>query len=70
MGPQESMAKFYSEAKTEGIVCQPSALGAEIYLWAFGRAEHVLDHMFTNEFEPTIEGLPQIIPGCSATKST
>ena len=50
-----------------GIVCAPSRLGAELFLWAFGHGDKRLDFMLTEEFSAEIEGIPQSIPNAVGT---
>lgn len=61
-GPKEAIVKLFSGATEGGIVCQPSALGAELFLWAFGHADKSLEYLFSPEFSPTVEGLPTFFP--------
>ena len=68
MGNVESLKKIYSKAESNGIVCQPSALGAELFLWAFGKAEHPLDFIFDERFKPIVHGLPFAVEGSVATQ--
>jgi hypothetical protein len=67
-GPKESMVKLFSGAIESGIVCQPSALGAELFLWAFGHADKSLEYLFCPEFLSVVEGLPTFFPGACPTK--
>lgn len=67
-GPQEAMKQFYSEAHEGGIVCGPSALGAELYLWAFGQADQTLEYIFDKDFIPVVADIPQAFPNAIATK--
>lgn len=69
MGNEESLKKLYSKAKEGGIICQPSAIGAELFLWAFGRADHPLDYIFNNDFKPTVDGLPPFVSDAAPTKA-
>lgn len=68
-GNKDSIAKLFAGATDGGIVCQPSALGGELFLWAFGHADKPLDYMFSPEFLPVVEGLPNSIQGACATKA-
>jgi hypothetical protein len=68
MGPKDSIIKLYSKAQEDGIVCQPSALGSELFLWAFGQAEHPLDFLFSVDFTPIVKGVPRIVVGAAPTK--
>ena len=42
-----------------GLTCQPTSLGAEVFLWAFGHSDKELDFLFTQDFD--IEGVPGFI---------
>ena len=53
-----------------GIVCTPSALGVELFLWAFGYGDKELNLFLTGGFLPEIEGIPKSIPNAVATKDT
>lgn len=67
-GPKEKIAKVYSGAEDGGIVCQPSALGAELFLWAFGRADQRPEYIFDQLFNPTVKDIPLYVAGASATE--
>jgi hypothetical protein len=68
-GPQDHMAKLFPAASDGGIVCQPSALGAELFLWAFGHGDQASDFIFSPGFSPVVNGLPTLIEGACATKA-
>lgn len=68
-GPKDSIAKIYAGATDGGIVIQPSALGAELFLWAFGYAEKSLEYIFDSSFSAAIEGVPSQFSGARATKT-
>jgi len=68
-GHKDSMVKLFPGATDGGIVCQPSALGGELFLWAFGHADKPLDYLFSPEFLPIVDGLPITIQGACATKT-
>lgn len=68
-GPQEHMAKLFPAASDGGIVCQPSALGAELFLWAFGHGDKTADYIFDADFSTIVSGLPTSIEGACATKA-
>lgn len=58
-----------SEVITEpGIVCTPTAKGAELFLWGFGCGSHDLDYVFSDEFNFSIDGMPQMVNNSKATK--
>ncbi|MDO6505358.1 hypothetical protein Q4506_01570 [Colwellia sp. 4_MG-2023] len=69
-GGKDHMSKIVKSAQYDGIMCQPSALGAELFLWAFGQGDKGLDYIFNNNFNPKIDDLPQIIPNTIAVKET
>lgn len=67
-GPQEKIVDIFKNAKDGGIVCQPSAIGAELFLWAFGRAEQPLSYIFDPSFVPVVKNCPLAVPGACAVK--
>ena len=68
-GTRESLKEIFAQAPGNGIVCQPSSLGAELFLWAFGHGDIPIDHMLSGSLEAEIDGLPKCVPGAVATKS-
>ncbi|MBV8247064.1 MAG: hypothetical protein JO200_01300 [Comamonas sp.] len=58
-GQKEHMVKLFPAATSGGIVCQPSAHGAELFLSAFGMADRHLDEIFTVDFPEFPTGLPK-----------
>ena len=68
-GDKENLVKLFAGATEGGIICQPSALGAELFLWAFGYSDKPLEYLFSPEFSPLVEGLPPFIQGACATKA-
>jgi hypothetical protein len=67
-GDMESIKKIFQDANDSGIICQPSALGVELFLWAFGHSDKVQDYLFNKNFEPRLVGLPKYLEGaCHAT---
>lgn len=67
-GSKEHMEKKVKNANDGGILCQPSALGAELFLWAFGERDQPLSHIFDNDFKPLIEDTPKMVTNVIATK--
>jgi hypothetical protein len=67
-GNKEEMVKWYPGATEDGIICTPSSLGVELFLWAFGHADKAPEYVFNPDFSPLVEGLPASIPGACATK--
>lgn len=66
-GDKDSMTKVFAGATDGGVVCQPSSLGAEVFLWAFGQADKPLDYIFNPEFKPLISDMPTSIQGACST---
>lgn len=56
-GQREQMTDIFSSAPSGGIVCGPSALGAELFLSAFGHAELPLEAIFDMSLAMSIEGI-------------
>ena len=67
-GGKEHLLKLSANVSEDGIICQPSSLGAELFLWAFGHSDKPLDYLFSPDFSPIVEGLPLFIQGACATK--
>ena len=67
-GRQEDIKKKFANAPESGIVCQPSGMGAELFLWAFGYGASPLEHMFSGQIDTAVNGQPNIVPGTVATR--
>ena len=67
-GNRESLAQGGERVPSDGVICSPSLLGVELFLWAFGYGDRQLEFVFSGEFDCTIDGVPQPIPGAIATK--
>lgn len=52
-GSKESLQKIFENAYTEGIIFQPSVLGIELFLWAYGKSDLTNEDFFrpNNKFE-------------------
>ena len=68
-GARDSLKKLFSDAPSDGIVCEPSLQGAELFMWAFGHGSLPLESMLTEQIDTKIDGLPYTISGASATKN-
>lgn len=68
-GPKGSMSQYFKDAKEGGAIFQPSALGVELFLWAHGRSDLLIQQFLdpTNEFE--IDSKVIIKPGYRRTKT-
>lgn len=69
-GDTETVRKFSSKIPSSGIVCTPSALGAELFLWAFGHGDKDLDFLLDRNISTEIEGIPSLVPGTIGIKSS
>lgn len=67
-GSKKALQKTVKNVPGPGIVCQPSALGAELYLWAFGHGDKSLDYILSGELKAEIHDFPSYIPNAIATK--
>lgn len=68
-GPQRSLRDLFSDVPSSGFICTPSALGAELLLWAFGHGDKHLNFLLTDDFSPEIEGIPKSVPNALATQN-
>jgi len=65
-GPADHMKKQFPEAKSGGLLFQPSALGVELFLWATGNSALPLNAICEQEIP-----LPDLgIPPCPNAKPT
>jgi hypothetical protein len=69
-GAREHLERQSPRIKSPGIICQPSALGAELFLWAFGRADQQLEYIFDSSFHPTVDGAPLSVADCFSITDT
>ena len=67
-GDQETIKQKFTNAPEDGVVCQPSAMGAELFLWAFGYGASPLEHMLSGEIDTVVNDLPNVVPGALATR--
>ena len=67
-GNQEDLQAFVRGVPSAGIICQPSALGAELFLWAFGYGDKPLDYVLSGDLKAEIDDLPSHVPGVAGTK--
>lgn len=67
-GSKESMQRTFKNAPTEGIIFQPSPLGIELFLWAYGKSDLTNEDFFrpNNKFE--VDSNIQILDGGVKTK--
>ena len=68
-GDQESLKPTFAGAPGAGIVCHPSSLGAELFLWALGHGEAPLEHLLSGVLDTEVDDLPKGVSGAVATKT-
>ena len=61
-GGAESLRSLFPGAPVDGFVCTPSTLGAELFLWAFGRGDLPLEELCTAGIDSAIDGIPNGVP--------
>ena len=66
-GSQETIKHEFANAPEDGVVCQPSAMGAELFLWAFGYGASPLEHMLSGQIDTAVNNFPNVVPGAVAT---
>lgn len=67
-GQKEHLTDMCPEVQEGGIICQPSALGAELFLTAFGHADKPLEYIFDDAFIPAIIDVPPFVYGALPVK--
>lgn len=55
--------------KDAGIICTPTATGAELFLWGFGCGSYDLDYIFASEFDSSINDMPVQVQNSCTTKT-
>jgi len=53
MGPKEDIEKRFNKATESGLIFQPSSLGTELFLWAYGKSDFLIQDFLepVNQFE-------------------
>ena len=59
---QEALETNFFGVPSDGIICAPTPLGVELFLWAFGHSDKELNFLLTDDFSSEIEGIPQSVP--------
>lgn len=68
-GPKDHMLTHTPKATDDGIICQPSARGAELFLAAFGKADQDLEYLFSPELDVSLEGVTNGFLSAVATEA-
>ena len=53
-----------------GIVCEPTANGAELFLWGFGCGSQRLSYILSSEFSTNVDGLPSMFKDAIPQETT
>ncbi len=69
LGDTQSLKQVFSDCPSDGVVCEPSIPGAELFLWALGNGDQSIDTLITDELDLTFEGAPAPIEGVLATRA-
>ena len=67
-GSQEVLKPIFRNTPGDGIICTPSALGVELFLWAFGHGDQQLDFLINTGFSMDIQGIPKSISNAVGTR--
>ena len=67
-GNQKYLQTIVKGVPSAGIIYQPSPLGAELFLWAFGYGDKPLDYVLSGKLKSEIDDLPSHVPGAIETK--
>jgi len=66
-GDQDNLKALFRGAPSDGIICQPSTQGAELYLWAHGVGDKFIDHIVSGELSGGFAGLPEGVQNALST---
>lgn len=64
-GRQEVLETNFFRVPSDGIICAPTTLGVELFLWAFGHGDKDLNFLLTDDFSSEIEGIPKSVPNAA-----
>ena len=68
-GSQEALKPIFGNAPGAGIICTPSALGVELFLWAFGLGDQQLDFLLKDSLSTEIQGIPKSVSDAVGTRN-
>ncbi len=68
-GSPDMLKKLFSGAPGNGIVCTPSLLGVELFLWAFAHGGASTENLLSAAIDTGLDGLPKGVTGALATRS-
>ena len=50
-GSKDQLKERFTEAKTDGIICQPTKMGVELFMWAYGHGQENTNDFFKSNLE-------------------
>lgn len=62
-GHKEHIKKHYDKAEEGGFIVQPSVLGAELYLWGYGKGDKELTYALNNDLMQDLDDIPLVLNG-------
>ena len=68
-GNSKALKAIIHNAPGAGIICTPSVLGVELFLWAFGHGDQHLEFLLTDSFSPGFQGIPKSISNAVGTRN-
>jgi len=68
-GATEGLKTVWPEAEEPGIVCIPSPLGCELFLYALGHGGASLSHLFASELDSPLSTLPGPLNDARGTRT-
>lgn len=68
-GNEDHVKKKFTEAKTAGIIYQPTKMGVELFMWAYGHGQQNTNDFFKSNFEFPNEQNLRLGEGISTKKA-
>ena len=68
VGGKEDLNKYYTLVPGEGIICFPSLLGVELFLWAFGYGDQKPEFLLTDNMSANIIGISKSVENSVAIR--
>ena len=68
-GNPKDLKPILHNAPGAGIICSPSVLGVELFLWAFGHGDQSLEFLLTGSFSTEIKGISKSISNAVGTRN-
>lgn len=65
-GPKDHLKKYFPDAESDGILVNPSAFGAELYLWGYGEGNRELSFALNDSELIDLPDVPLVLDGVAA----